>query len=383
MSTLNLSVMSDEEIEYIGEVRSSNRNVTDRLLERGEGRRSRPGMWLARRMSEYRREKGIESDSEPTEEDIRCQVKLPSREQVQTKRFSEPIKKWVEVEPTDNPPLLPGWNRDNLPEEEHPADWKPPTPPRVDISLMKYKKCFENENAHASPALVPSRKTILKGNSAADEEVVICEDYCIVRTTVGALRRTDTDSDQDSIEVLGEEAQWGSVEDRTRERRRSRSVSSSPGRDTTDFTAHNYGLSRAREASDRRERRREVMSPRGQVRVTRDSQDYRNRRESGHSLSRIRREEWRSSREERRSQGGRHFSRGDRRTEKFSGYSKGHNRRSVDGESVEDERGKWISEGHGESSSRCRYSPSLSSISRRQTYEEYRAQKARMSQMNK
>lgn len=304
--------MSEDEIEYVGEVRRgrSDKSLTDRLLtmSREERPQKRRGVWLANRLREYRLDNGIESDSEPTEEDIRSQVKLPSRKQVQANNFSEPIKQWVEVSSADQVPWL-SWNRDDLPEEEEvrPADWRCPTPPRTDISLIKYKERFEKENipsGGSSPGLA-SRETVVRGDAGPEEEVVICEDFCIVRTTVGALRRTvplDQELESDESEMEVERCT------RSREvvRRRSRSVSSSPGRDVSEF--------RAADPQDWRE----------QSERTNTNRYHRERRDLNHRPpTKDRREKFRSSRDG-RSHGGRYERRGEIR----AGHSRGSERRS-------------------------------------------------------
>ena len=70
----------------------------------------------------------IAGDSEPTEEEITRQLRLPSKEMVETHQFKEPIMNWKPTEETN----IPGWKKELLPEEEivRPADWRPPTPPR-------------------------------------------------------------------------------------------------------------------------------------------------------------------------------------------------------------------------------------------------------------
>ena len=60
----------------------------------------------------------MESDSEPTEEEIRKQIKLPTKEQVESRRFQEPICHWIPVEKAE---LCPPWlshNKALLPTEE-------------------------------------------------------------------------------------------------------------------------------------------------------------------------------------------------------------------------------------------------------------------------
>ena len=104
-------------------------------------------------MEKYKKEQGIESDEEPTEEDIKKQVKLPSKDQIESKRFKEPITNWVAVEPSRNKVPWLCWSREGLPEEERPADWRPPTPPRVDISLLSFIQEFKKEKVSVASDL--------------------------------------------------------------------------------------------------------------------------------------------------------------------------------------------------------------------------------------
>ena len=70
-------------------------NLGDRLIamsnqEGGEKPKNR-GEWLEKEHKKLLEEKGVESDSEPTEELIRQQVMLPTRHQIETQEFKEPI----------------------------------------------------------------------------------------------------------------------------------------------------------------------------------------------------------------------------------------------------------------------------------------------------
>ena len=188
--------MSDNEVELIEDFGRGRSSLSRRLLAISDEERhgGRPGVWLTRRMRDYRRENGLEGDHEPTEEDIRKQVVLPSREQVQTNRFKEPIKQWVEAGPSDQVPWL-SWNREILPEVEvvRSPDRRPSPPPMNDISLLRFKEHFEREIIPStSHSLVPTRRMALMNNSDDDNEVVICESDTVIRTTVGALRRSSS-----------------------------------------------------------------------------------------------------------------------------------------------------------------------------------------------
>ena len=59
--------------------------LSDRLLAiSAEERPNKPkGAWLTENMKKYKEENGIVSEEEPTEEDIKNQVKLPSKDQIE------------------------------------------------------------------------------------------------------------------------------------------------------------------------------------------------------------------------------------------------------------------------------------------------------------
>ena len=59
--------------------------LSDRLLAiSAEERPNKPeGTWLTENMKKYKEENGIVSEEEPTEEDIKNQVKLPSKDQIE------------------------------------------------------------------------------------------------------------------------------------------------------------------------------------------------------------------------------------------------------------------------------------------------------------
>ena len=80
--------------------------------------RPQRGLFLTEKLKEYLENNPVESDSEPTEEEIRKQIKLPTKEQVESRRFQEPICHWIPVEKAE---LCPPWlshNKALLPTEE-------------------------------------------------------------------------------------------------------------------------------------------------------------------------------------------------------------------------------------------------------------------------
>jgi hypothetical protein len=58
---------------------------------------------------------------------------------VRKNEFKEPLKNWMPVEDSG----VPSWKKEFLKEDE---DWRPPTPPRVDLSLQLYKEGATREN---------------------------------------------------------------------------------------------------------------------------------------------------------------------------------------------------------------------------------------------
>ena len=105
-------------------------------------------------IKEHKRENGHEA---PTEEEVRKQIFLPKV----TREFKEPIKVWKK---TDNS-TVPGWNKDLLPEDEvvRPPDWRPPTPPKVDLTLTPFIQRAKQE-VEADPQMKPVevKQTVIK-----------------------------------------------------------------------------------------------------------------------------------------------------------------------------------------------------------------------------
>ena len=215
---------------------------------------------------------------EPSEEDIKNQVMLPTKLQVETQSFKDPITNWVSVEPSQN---VPSWSKAVLPEEEivKGPDWKPPTPPRVDISLIYFTQQFESEThtPTATSSTLPDKKMVLRANFAENEEICYYENGCVVRTTMGALQKAERN------EGGGFERRWdgdkGDRGFRGGSRRddnwvRNRSMSSSPGRDSGEF--------KSRDQKDQRQQRRgRSRSPVRDRRNDRNSRESRDQRREG------------------------------------------------------------------------------------------------------
>ena len=215
---------------------------------------------------------------EPSEEDIKNQVMLPTKLQVETQSFKDPITNWVSVEPSQN---VPSWSKAVLPEEEivKGPDWKPPTPPRVDISLIYFTQQFESEThtPTATSSTLPDKKMVLRANFAENEEICYYENGCVVRTTMGALQKAERNGGG------GFERRWdgdkGDRGFRGGSRRddnwvRNRFMSSSSDRNSGDF--------RSREQKDQRHQRRDrSRSPLRERRNDRNSRESRDHRREG------------------------------------------------------------------------------------------------------
>ena len=91
------------------------------------------GRWLEEQHRSYLREHGGDTEP-PSVEEVARQIRLPSRAQVEAGDWVDPAKRWVEVAPSAGW----GWARDLLPQQEEVRgpDWRPPTPPRPDRSLL-------------------------------------------------------------------------------------------------------------------------------------------------------------------------------------------------------------------------------------------------------
>ena len=302
---------------------SSRGALSDRLMAiSAEEKPSKPpGVWLTEQMEKYKKENGIESDSEPTEEDIKNQVMLPTKVQVDGNSFKEPITNWVSVEPSKS---VPSWSKAILPEEEivRGPDWKPPTPPRVDISLVSFTRQFQSETLPTS-ATVLDKKGILSGKFAENEEICFYDNACVIRTTMRALRKAERNGDlgDDWRREAGRGGRGGfrggrgGMGGRGGHRRentneRNRSMSSSPGRD-------NNGDFRPRDQRGQRDQRE------GRHHRDRDHSDHHARRGRSRSPNRDRRNERnsRESRDERKE---------DRRGER--------NRASIEGRQLQGDR---------------------------------------------
>merc|ERR1719334_2865388 len=156
-------------------------------------------IWLKKEIAKYKEINKIDDESEPTEDEIKLHLKLPNPEKIS--EFKEPLRQWETVENTG----IPSWNKDLLPEEEveKPADWKPPTPPRVDISLISALEEFENESAKppAYNKIINDKREILEDRKMNDtDEFVLYSGACIVRTTKKGIEQSKKDRENEERE---------------------------------------------------------------------------------------------------------------------------------------------------------------------------------------
>ena len=106
-------------------------DIRGRLFAVSTEEKPRRGSWLRDRLAEYRDNNLVSSDSDPTEEEIKLQIKLPSKEQVDKKRFQEPVCNWIPLEKADACPLWLTHNKASLTTEEEEDD--PPHCPGLQV----------------------------------------------------------------------------------------------------------------------------------------------------------------------------------------------------------------------------------------------------------
>lgn len=204
---------------------SSPPSMADRLLaiSSSSGEREARGKWLTEKIEDHFSKNGIDQSAPPTEEEIKMQLKLPSKEAIERNEFKEPLTIWEPVEGTG----IPGWNKELLPEEEivRPPDWRPPTPPRVDIRLVQYVDEFKKDEEPELPKIgdiFTSKEDILRKDIKDDDEVVLYNSECIIRTTKAGIKKSKRDRENEEAEeermfrgggrevvlVLGVETAW-------------------------------------------------------------------------------------------------------------------------------------------------------------------------------
>jgi hypothetical protein len=115
---------------------------------------------------------------------------------VRKNEFKEPLKNWMPVEDSG----VPSWKKEFLKEDE---DWRPPTPPRVDLSLQLYKEGFMVETPKPSKIadIVLDKESILREDLSENDEVVLLNNLCIIRTTKAGIQKYKRDRrDEDDAE---------------------------------------------------------------------------------------------------------------------------------------------------------------------------------------
>ena len=280
-------------------------NLGDRLMnlakQTGPSKDPKRDWKLEDEMRKYREENGIESDSEPTEEEITKQIRLPTWQPDKIKKqgqdlFKEPILTWVSVDPDEKYPSgddkmesrrdqsyaewlgedrVPTWDKERLPKEEviRSPNWRPPTPPRVNISLIKFSQEFENEeesrrNKPRRPKTYNSKEAVFDDRDLDEEEsIVLYDKECIITTTKRALIRKKRELEEEEScggfgggegrgrgggrggrGGRGDNPNYAKLGDRNR---RQRSQSSSPGSERRSRA----GSSRSRDHHERRRSR--------------------------------------------------------------------------------------------------------------------------------
>ena len=146
------------------------------------------GFWLRKAMENYIQRNNINLEGEATMEEILKQIKLPTKQQVLTQGFKDPIKVWKKVYSEVDPAPWLTWNKDILPAEKEkivkPPDWRPPTPPKVDIGVADYKESFDPEDSlrnHDTQLFDNTKNALL----SKEEELTLYQRRwrCVIRTT--------------------------------------------------------------------------------------------------------------------------------------------------------------------------------------------------------
>ena len=216
----------------MGITKEAGKKDSSRTTFLGNGEKEQcPGKFLENEMKKYHKENPVLSDSEPTEEEITRQIRLPTWQPDKIKEqgkelYQEPILKWVSVDPTEKYPAgdehiqsrrstyaewlgedrVPTWDKEILPEEEvvRPPDWRPPTPPRVNISLIEFSQQFETEeearrNKPRHPKTYNSKEAVFDDRDLReDESIVLYDKECIITTTKGALLKKKRELEDES-----------------------------------------------------------------------------------------------------------------------------------------------------------------------------------------
>jgi len=154
------------------------------------------GKWLKEQMDEFKKINEIHSDEEPTNEEIILQIKLPGKEMLEKKEFKDPLKNWVPVEKSG----VPSWRKESLLNEE----WSSCVPPGpgVERSLQEFTNKFEEET-HKLPKIsgvVKDKNIALNEDLSDDDEVVLFNNLCIIRTTKAGIKKSIRDRQKEEEE---------------------------------------------------------------------------------------------------------------------------------------------------------------------------------------
>ena len=72
-------------------------------------------------------------------------------------------------------------------------DWRPPTPPKVDLSLLACLPEFEKDETPKPPKIpdiINDKERVFKDEIRSSDEVVLYSGACIVRTTKEGIRQS-------------------------------------------------------------------------------------------------------------------------------------------------------------------------------------------------
>jgi len=316
--------------------------VAESRLEHGP-----KGEFLKKEISRYIKDNKRENgEEEPTEEEIRKQIFLPKT----VDGFKEPIKEWVE-NPTSN--VVPGWNKKLLPENEiiRPPDWRPPTPPKVDLRLTPFIERAKQDATEVKEEKVKMEVTMKA--TEKDLRDLRGSDVILVMSSCGFVRFTKDKflEAKRMAEDVRPSYGGGRFGGRGGGRGGRDGGRGGGGRFGDDRRGGGKRRSRSRSRDrDSKRMRRSSRSPRGDRRRSRSRGDRRRSRSRGHS-DRHRRDSHRSS--HRDSPGGR----------KDSHRSPAGRRDSTRGSPMRRRSPLPTSIGSPKPSSRSRRSPSLEIVS--------------------
>lgn len=183
---------SRDEIQASDSLRDSSpvkKSLQERLLalsSNSPSGKNERGKWLKEKIEEYCTLNMIDLSAEPTEEDIRLQLKLPTMEAINNNEFKDPLTNWLPTKTN----VIPGWIMELLPDVEivRLPDCSP-TPPKVDLSLIPYTKKFKTEEIELSkvPEVVKGEDEIMRQDLDVNDEFVLGFGGFIIRTTMKEL----------------------------------------------------------------------------------------------------------------------------------------------------------------------------------------------------